>query len=31
VKGAAFFANMVEGQLRRQIDVISRFLRAAGE
>ena len=31
VKGAAFFANMVEGQLRRQIDAISRFLRAAGE
>ncbi|MBR7746366.1 rhamnogalacturonan acetylesterase [Undibacterium sp. BYS107W] len=31
VKGAAFFANMVEGQLRRQIDAMSRFLRAAGE
>lgn len=31
VKGAAFFANMVEGQLRRQIDAMSRFLRATGE
>lgn len=31
VKGATFFATMVESQLRRQIEAMSRFLRATGE